>query len=238
MTGTPQARKLGLKAGLRVGLDSPPDGWALAEPPAGLLAPDEDGAADVIVAFFRAAERSLAGCRRSPGASSRPARCGRCGRAGPPGTSATSPTRCCAAYALDLGLVDVKVAAVDEDWSGLRLVWRTGNRVRRPRRLARAATGTENVSQFAPCRIGGRAVRGRGEGGREAERPRREGDSREVRAADPGHAERAEGGHCRVRGLVRRGRCLVREVGRDRAARRRAPAPGRRRRRRRSGPAR
>ena len=28
------------------------------------------------------------------------------------------------AYALGLGLVDVKVAAVDEDWSGLRLVWR------------------------------------------------------------------------------------------------------------------
>jgi hypothetical protein len=24
--------------------------------------------------------------------------------------------------------VDVKVAAVDEDWSGLRLVWRTSNR--------------------------------------------------------------------------------------------------------------
>jgi hypothetical protein len=30
--------------------------------------------------------------------------------------------------ALELGLVDVKVAAVDEDWSGLRLVWRTSNR--------------------------------------------------------------------------------------------------------------
>jgi hypothetical protein len=29
---------------------------------------------------------------------------------------------------LELGLVDVKVAAVDEDWSGLRLVWRTSNR--------------------------------------------------------------------------------------------------------------
>ncbi len=27
--------------------------------------------------------------------------------------------------ALPIGLVDVKVAAIDEDWSGLRLVWRT-----------------------------------------------------------------------------------------------------------------
>lgn len=26
--------------------------------------------------------------------------------------------------ALPLGVVDVKVAAVDEDWSGLRLMWR------------------------------------------------------------------------------------------------------------------
>ncbi|HEX4438064.1 MAG TPA: DUF3052 domain-containing protein [Solirubrobacteraceae bacterium] len=35
--------------------------------------------------------------------------------------------------ALPLGLVDVKVAAIDEDWSGLRLVWR------RERRSAPAA---------------------------------------------------------------------------------------------------
>jgi hypothetical protein len=27
-----------------------------------------------------------------------------------------------------MGLVDVKVAAIDEDWSGLRLVWRVENR--------------------------------------------------------------------------------------------------------------
>ena len=31
-------------------------------------------------------------------------------------------------YVLPLGLVDVKVAAIDEDWSGLRVVWRTENR--------------------------------------------------------------------------------------------------------------
>jgi hypothetical protein len=30
--------------------------------------------------------------------------------------------------ALPLGLVDVKVAALDEDWSGLRLVWRRERR--------------------------------------------------------------------------------------------------------------
>jgi len=31
-------------------------------------------------------------------------------------------------YALPIGLVDVKVAAIDDDWSGLRLVWRTEHR--------------------------------------------------------------------------------------------------------------
>jgi hypothetical protein len=30
--------------------------------------------------------------------------------------------------ALARGLVDVKVAAIDQDWSGLKLVWRRENR--------------------------------------------------------------------------------------------------------------
>jgi hypothetical protein len=32
---------------------------------------------------------------------------------------------------LELGVVDVKVAAIDEDWSGLRFVWRVENRTAR-----------------------------------------------------------------------------------------------------------
>jgi hypothetical protein len=31
-------------------------------------------------------------------------------------------------HALPLGIVDVKVAAIDDDWSGLRFVWRKANR--------------------------------------------------------------------------------------------------------------
>ena len=61
-------------------------------------------------------------------------------------------------YALDLGLVDVKVAAVDEDWSGLRLVWRTANR-------GRVARGEEISAKFSPGRIGGDGIRGSGVGG-------------------------------------------------------------------------
>ena len=35
---------------------------------------------------------------------------------------------------LSTGVVDVKVAALDDDWSGLKFVWRSENRVNRPNR--------------------------------------------------------------------------------------------------------
>jgi len=128
MAGTPQARKLGLKAGMRVALDTSPDGWELTDPPGGLLAPDSGDAADVIVAFFWAADEIA---DRLPTLARRifpagavwalwPRRA-----AGHVSDITDNVVRSCA---LELGLVDVKVAAVDEDWSGLRLVWRTSNR--------------------------------------------------------------------------------------------------------------
>ena len=127
-TGTPQARKLGLKAGMRVACDAPPGGWRLADPPGGLLAPDEDGTADVIIAFFLAsdeiAERLPALARRVFPAGAVWALWPR-RAAGHVSDITDNVVRSCA---LELGLVDVKVAAVDEDWSGLRLVWRTSNR--------------------------------------------------------------------------------------------------------------
>ena len=140
MSGTPQARKLGLKDGLRVDLDVPPEGWALTEPPAGLLAPDEDGAADVIVAFFSAAGQVPG---RLPGLARRVFPAGAVWalwprRAG--GHESDITDSVIRGYALDLGLVDVKVAAVDEDWSGLRLVWRADNRESAPPALPDPAT--------------------------------------------------------------------------------------------------
>jgi hypothetical protein len=128
MTGTAQARKLGLKAGMRVALSGAPDGWELTDPPDGVLAADTDGAADVIVAFFLAANEiadrlpTLARLVFPAGAvwALWPRRAA--------GHVSDITDNVLRAYALDLGLVDVKVAAVDEDWSGLRLVWRTSNR--------------------------------------------------------------------------------------------------------------
>ena len=127
MAGTPQARKLGLKPGMRVALDAPPAGWALDAPPDGLVEPDQDGT-DVIVAFFRAADELV---DRLPTLAQRVFPAGAIWAlwprraAGHVSDITDNVVRSCA---LELGLVDVKVAAVDEDWSGLRLVWRTSNR--------------------------------------------------------------------------------------------------------------
>jgi Protein of unknown function (DUF3052) len=123
-----QARKLGLKPGLRTALDTAPDGWSLAEPPDGLRPPDADGGADVIVAFFRAADEITS---RLPELGRRVFPAGAVWAlwprraAGHVSDITDNVVRSCA---LELGLVDVKVAAVDEDWSGLRLVWRISNR--------------------------------------------------------------------------------------------------------------
>ena len=127
-SGTPQARKLGIKPGLRVAFDSAPDGWRLQDPPGGLLPADPDGAADVIIAFFREAAQigerlpALAERIRPAGAiwAAWPRRAG--------GHDSDITDNVVRGHALDLGLVDVKVAAIDEDWSGQRLVWRITNR--------------------------------------------------------------------------------------------------------------
>jgi hypothetical protein len=126
--GTPQARKLGLKPGQRVALDEPPDGWRLREPPDGLRGPGPDGAADLIVAFFRAGADIPA---RLPALARRIFPAGAVWAAWPrraAGHDSDITDSVVREHALGLGLVDVKVAAIDDDWSGLRLVWRGGNR--------------------------------------------------------------------------------------------------------------
>ena len=122
-----QARKLGLKPGMRVALDAPPAGWALTGPPDGLLPPDQDGA-DVILAFFRAAGEIT---ERLPALAQRVFPAGAVWALWPrraAGHVSDIPDNVVRSCAIELGLVDVKVAAVDEDWSGLRLVWRASNR--------------------------------------------------------------------------------------------------------------
>jgi hypothetical protein len=127
-SGRPQAAKLGLKPEMRVCLHRAPAGWALTDPPAGLTGADADRHADVIIAFFTEAN-DLArdveelGQRIFPAGAlwiAWPRRA-----AGHRSDITDNVIRECV---LPLGLVDVKVAAIDEDWSGLRVVWRLERR--------------------------------------------------------------------------------------------------------------
>lgn len=126
--GRPQSAKLGLKPEQRVHLHHPPPGWALTDPPPGLTGPDADGRADVIIAFFTSADQFAEqigdlGRRVYPAGAlwiAWPRRAA--------GHRSDITDHVIREHALPIGLVDVKVAAIDDDWSGLRVVWRTENR--------------------------------------------------------------------------------------------------------------
>jgi hypothetical protein len=125
-SATPQARKLGLKPGLRVSLVAAPPGWSLSDPPE--LDYIEEGPADVVIAFVRSAAE-LDGPVPVLGE-----------RIFPTGTLWIAWPRKAAGHISDItdnvvrgavrphGLVDVKVAAIDDDWSGLKILWRVTRR--------------------------------------------------------------------------------------------------------------
>jgi hypothetical protein len=127
-SGRPQSAKLGLKTGQRLHLHQPPAGWALTDPPGGLGPADADGHADVIIAFFTSADdigRQIddLGRRIFPAGAlwiAWPRRAA--------GHRSDITDNVIREHALPLGLVDVKVAAIDDDWSGLRVVWRLEQR--------------------------------------------------------------------------------------------------------------
>jgi hypothetical protein len=128
-SGRPQAAKLGLKPGMRLALTGRPDGWNLTDPPDDLADPGTASApADVIIAFCRTAAELDA---QLPGLAKRIFPAGAIWVAWPrraAGHHSDITDNVIREIALPLGLVDVKVAAIDDDWSGLRLVWRMVNR--------------------------------------------------------------------------------------------------------------
>jgi hypothetical protein len=130
-SGTPLPRKLGIKPGMDVGLGDPPPGFIATLgplPPEVSMRTSMRGSLDVIVAFFvrrSALERRMAVMMRAM----RPAT----GlwiawpkRASGVATDITENT--VREIGLGAGLVDNKVCAIDETWSGLRLVIRLKDR--------------------------------------------------------------------------------------------------------------
>ena len=131
-SGTPLAKKLGIKEGFRVATINAPDNFAeLIEPLPGAVSITEGSAAnaDLIHLFTNSRDElfaKLAACSRQikqngsiwvswyKKAAKLP-------------TEITEDTVREAAF--PLGLVDIKVCAVDEKWSGLKLVIRKENRV-------------------------------------------------------------------------------------------------------------
>lgn len=131
---TPLAKKLGVRAGDALLLVAAPPGWSVPDLPEEVSVTDEphcSGAeqhAEVILAFHK----ELATLRASiPILAPRIFPNGAIWAAWPrraAGHESDIREQDIRDIALPLGLVDVKVAALDEDWSGLRLVWRRGRR--------------------------------------------------------------------------------------------------------------
>lgn len=125
-SGTPQSRKLGIKPGLRVGLDGAPPGWQLTDAPPVTAA--RTGPVDVLIWFVRSAAELAGLARRGerifPAGAlwiAWPRRAG--------GHDSDVTENALRAAVLPLGLVDVKVAALDADWSALKIVWRKERRL-------------------------------------------------------------------------------------------------------------
>ena len=125
---TPQLRKLGLNPGVRWIVDGAAAGWSfeVAPDPADRVAAGSP--ADVVLAFVTAAEQiepTLSRLERSifPAGAlwiAWPRKAG--------GHVSDITDNIVRDAALERSLVDTKVAAIDADWSGLKLVWRVGAR--------------------------------------------------------------------------------------------------------------
>jgi hypothetical protein len=129
VSAKPLWHKLGFKPGEEVLLIDAPAGWSIAGAPERISITREssgEGAspAAAVIAFFAA----LAGVRESlPLLAERIFPAGALWIAWPRragGHDSDIREQGIRELALALGLVDVKVAALDENWSGLRLVWR------------------------------------------------------------------------------------------------------------------
>jgi hypothetical protein len=125
-SGTPLAKKIGIRAGHRVRLPHRPDDWEIPELPDGVVISGTP--ADVTVAFYRS-HADLAA--EAAGLSDDLADDAMLWIAWPrraAGHDSDITENALRDLFLPLGVVDVKVAALGPDWSGLKFVRRLANR--------------------------------------------------------------------------------------------------------------
>jgi hypothetical protein len=123
-SGTPLARKLGVKANQCLLIYAAPPGWTVPGLPEGISVVTAATRADIVVAFCRHALEVASQAQPLsqvivPAGSlwlAWPRRAG--------GHTSDITDNVIRQIVLPLGLVDVKVAALDHDWSGLKVVWR------------------------------------------------------------------------------------------------------------------
>ena len=130
-SGTPQLKKLGIKPGLGLVVVGAGD-WEFAEPLDGVERA-ASGPTAVALVFVRSAtsldEMATWGEWIFPAGSlwvAWPRKAA--------GHVSDVDENAIRAAALELGMVDVKVAAIDTDWSGLKIMWRKENRVQNQNR--------------------------------------------------------------------------------------------------------
>jgi hypothetical protein len=132
-SGTPLAAKIGIKEGHRVQLIGAPPGWTIDDLPSNVKVFRRRPATtvDVAIAFFEDAASLLRAIGTlaeviTPDGSlwiAWPRRAA--------GHRSDVTDHVVRSAVLPLGLVDVKVAAFDEDWSALKMVWRKELRAKR-----------------------------------------------------------------------------------------------------------
>ena len=128
-SGTPLAKKLGIKPGHRLAILGVAVGWAIPDlPEAVVFVMDDSSRVDVVLAFFCEAAELISDIA---GLSERIFPVGSLWIAWPrkaAGHASDISENLLRNFALPLGIVDVKVAAIDNDWSGLKFVWRVEHR--------------------------------------------------------------------------------------------------------------
>ncbi|HEX6358657.1 DUF3052 domain-containing protein [Actinophytocola sp.] len=128
-SGTPLTKKVGVKPEHTVVLLHAPTGWTLPDLPPGVSIEDKlVDAPDIVIAFYRARDELAVDLptvveRLTPTSAywiAWPRKAG--------GHTSDITENLLRELVLPTGLVDVKVAALDQDWSGLKFLWRKNQR--------------------------------------------------------------------------------------------------------------